>query len=131
MLALTTTQTGRENVMATPSYRERMKAARAAASAQRKAEKAKWQRRVELMATARMMALDAVKDTIRGCGEKVSHYSCAQLRAQADEMLGPWLILKAKERIAERNSKHSCKSESPANCALPLLTTLAQNGAAK
>jgi hypothetical protein len=84
--------------MATPSYRERMKAA----SAQRKAEKAAWQRRAELMATARMMALEAVKETIRARGDRVTHYSYAELRAQADEMLGPWLILKAKERIAAR-----------------------------
>jgi hypothetical protein len=89
--------------MATPSYRERMKAARAAASAQRKVEKAEWQRRAELIATARMMALDAVKLTIRDRGDKISLYTHAQLRAQADAMLGPWLILKAKERIAERN----------------------------
>ena len=87
-------------VEATPSYRERMKAARAAASAQRKAEKAAWKRRAEVMATARMMALDVVKQTIRGRGDRVTHYTYAQLRAQADEMLGPWLILRAKERVA-------------------------------
>ena len=92
--------------MATPSYRERMKAARAAASAQRKAEKEARRRQVELWVTARMMALDAVKQTISGRGDKVQHYSPAQLRAQADEMMGPWMILKAKERIAERNSQH-------------------------
>jgi hypothetical protein len=91
--------------MATPSYRERMKAARAAASAQRKAEKAEWQRRVDLMATARMMALEAVKLTIRDRGDKVQRYTPAQLRAQADAMMGPWLILKAKERIAARQNK--------------------------
>jgi hypothetical protein len=49
-------------VEATQSYRERMKAARA----KRQAAKAEWVRSVELMATARMMALDAVKRTIRG-----------------------------------------------------------------
>jgi hypothetical protein len=91
--------------MATSSYRERMKATRAAASAQRKAEKAAWQRRVELMATARMMALEAVKLTIRDRGDKVQRYTPAQLRAQADAMMGPWLILKAKERIAARQNK--------------------------
>jgi hypothetical protein len=97
--------------MATQSYRERMKAARAAASAQRKAEKAAWQRRVELMATARMMALEAVKLTIRDRGERITNYTQAQLRVRAEDMMGPWLILKAKERIAERKSKHQCKRE--------------------
>jgi chorismate mutase len=51
--------------MAIPSYRERMKAARAEARAKREAEKAARQRRVELMVTAQMMAPDAVKATIR------------------------------------------------------------------
>jgi hypothetical protein len=100
--------------MATPSYRERMKAARAQARAQRKAEKAEWQRRAELIATARMMALDAVKLTIRDRGDKVSFYTHAQLRTQADAMMGPWLILKAKERIAERNLRHLSNSQRPA-----------------
>jgi hypothetical protein len=51
------------------------------------------------------MALEVVKLTIRDRGDKVSHYTPAQLRAQANEMLGPWLILKAKARIAERQRK--------------------------
>jgi hypothetical protein len=88
------------------SYKERMREARAAASAQRSAEKAQWQRRAEIMATARMMALDAVKLTIRDRSDKLSLYTPAQLRAQADAMLKPWLILKAKERVAERKSKN-------------------------
>ena len=93
--------------MATPSYRERMKAARAEARARREAEKAERARRVELVATARMMALDAVKQTIRGRGDRVTHYTYAQLRAQADEMLGPWLILKAKERMTRSSERGS------------------------
>ena len=97
--------------MATSSYRDRMKAARAAASAQRKAEKAARLRQVELVVTARMMALDAVKSEIRARGKRITDYTHAQLRAQADEMMGPWLILKAKERIAERNSKHTFNEE--------------------
>ena len=60
--------------MATLSYKERMKAARAAASAQRKAEKAAHLRQVELIVTARMMALDAVKSTIRARGERITDY---------------------------------------------------------
>ena len=47
--------------MATPSYRDRMKAARTEARAQREAEKAAWQRRAELTAEVRRLALDAVK----------------------------------------------------------------------
>jgi hypothetical protein len=90
-----------------------MKAARAEARQRREAEKAKWQRRAELMATARMMALDAVKLTIRDRGDKVQHYTPAQLHAQADAMMGPWLILKAKERIAERNLRHLRNSQGP------------------
>ena len=97
--------------MATSSYRDRMKAARAAASAQRKAEKAARLRQVELVVTARMMALDAVKSEIRARGKRITDYTHAQLRAQADEMMGPWLILKAKERIAERNSKYTFNEE--------------------
>jgi hypothetical protein len=88
-----------------------------APSAQREAEKAEWQRRAELIATARIMALDAVKLTIRDRGEKVSRYTMAQLRAQADAMLGPWLILKAKERIAERNLRQTLKQKGRANVA--------------
>jgi hypothetical protein len=41
----------------------------------------------------------------------------AQLRAQADAMLGPWLILKAKERIAERNLRQTLKQKGRANVA--------------
>jgi hypothetical protein len=63
------------------------------------------------------MALDAVKLTIRDRGEKVSRYTMAQLRAQADAMLGPWLILKAKERIAERNLRQTLKQKGRANVA--------------
>jgi hypothetical protein len=117
--------------MATPSYRERMKAARAEARAKREAEKAARQRRVELMVTAQMMALDAVKATIKGRGDKVSRYTYAQLRAQADEMLGPWMILKAKERIAERNSKHLHRTQRATPQGLPLCETHVQDGAAK
>jgi hypothetical protein len=113
------------------SYKERQREARAAASAQRRAEKAAWQRRVELIITARMMALDAIKLTIRDRGDKVGNYSLAQLRAQANEMMGPWLILKAKQRIAERNSRHMSKSQRSAARALSLNVNHAQNGAPK
>ena len=88
--------------MATPSYRDRMKAARAQARAQREAEKAAWQRRAELMAEVRRLALDAVKAGIRARGDKPWHYSPAQLQAQANAMIGPWLVAQARARIAAR-----------------------------
>jgi hypothetical protein len=113
--------------MATPSYRERMKAARAEARAKREAEKANWLRRAKLIAEVREMSLEAVKASIRDRGDKVSHYSHAQLRAQADAMIGPWLVAKAKERIAERNSRYLRNSERAANSELPPNETRAQN----
>jgi hypothetical protein len=115
-------------VEATQSYRERMKAARAEARAKREAEKADWLRRITLIAEVRRMSLEAVKDAIRGRGDKVTHYSYAQLRAQADEMIGPWLVAKAKERIAGRNSKHLSEQQSSVNQSLPLNETHAHNG---
>jgi len=51
------------------------------------------------------MSLEAGKATIRGRGERVTRYTSAQLRAQANEMIGPWLVVKAEARIAKRNSK--------------------------
>ncbi len=55
--------------MATPSYKERMKAARAAASAERKAQQAEWHRRLELSCEVRRLALNATKAAIQvpGC----------------------------------------------------------------
>ena len=67
--------------MATPSYKERMAAARAAARAQREAEKAEWHRRAELRYEIRKLALDAVKAGIKARGDKFSLYSHAQLVA--------------------------------------------------
>jgi hypothetical protein len=112
MLALNTTKIG-VNVMATPSYRERMKATRAEARAKREAEKTAWLRRATLIAEVQRMSLEAVKDTIRDRGDRVTHYSHAQLRAQAEQMIGPWLVVQAKLRIAERNSKHVRNAEVP------------------
>jgi hypothetical protein len=94
-------------VAATQSYRERMKAARAAASAQRKAEREAWHRRIELSVEVRRLALDAVKAGIRARGDRLSVYSHAQLVAQANAMIGPWLVAQAKAQIAERNERHS------------------------
>jgi hypothetical protein len=97
--------------MATPSYRERMKAARAHARAKREAEKAERQRPLTLISEVRRLSLEAVKASIRARGDRVTLYSYAQLRAQADAMIGPWLVAKAKERIAERKSKYMRNSE--------------------
>jgi hypothetical protein len=83
--------------MATQSYRERMKAAGAEARAKREAEKAEWLRHVALMSEVRRLSLEAVKASIRDRGDGVTLYTHAQLRAQADEMIGPWLVAKAKE----------------------------------
>ena len=57
--------------MATQSYRERMKAVRAQASAQRKAEKAEHRRRLELSCEVSRLALEAVKAGIRASGRSV------------------------------------------------------------
>jgi hypothetical protein len=67
--------------MATQSYRERMKAARAEARAKREAEKAAWARRAALMSEVRRLSLEAVKASIRDCGDRVTLYTYAQLRA--------------------------------------------------
>jgi hypothetical protein len=109
-------------------YAIRMKEARAALRALRVAEQAARQRQTELIVTARMMALDAVKATIRDRGEKVQHFTMAQLRTQADEMMrGPWLMLKARARIAERNSQHLSKTKVPDNRGLLVNRTHDQN----
>ena len=88
--------------MASQSYRERMKAQRAEARAKREAEKVEWHRRLELRCEIQKLALDAVKAGIRARGDKLSLYSHAQLVAQANAMIGPWLVAQAKRQIAER-----------------------------
>ena len=82
-----------------------MKAARAEARAKREAEKAEWLRRAMIVAEVRRRSLEAVKASIRDRGDKVSLYTYAQLRAQADAMIGPWLVAQAKARIAARRNK--------------------------
>ena len=115
--------------MATQSYRERMKAQRAEARAKREAEKAEWHRRAELRYEIRRLALNAVKAGIRARGDRVSVYSHAQLVAQANAMIGPWLVAQAKRQIAERNSKVMSNGERPAVQGLLLNESHAQNGA--
>ncbi len=73
--------------MATPSYKERMTAARAEARAKREAEKAEWRRPAELRYEIRKLALDAAG--IRARGDKLSLYSHAQLVTQANAIDRP------------------------------------------
>ena len=118
--------------MATQSYRERMKAARAEASAQRKAEQAARQQQSELRCEVHRLALAAVKAGIQAKGQrKLSTYSRAELTMMANALIAPWFIEQVQAKIAERerNSTVKLKTESPANPALPLHITHAQNGA--
>jgi hypothetical protein len=137
--ALTTTTAGREIVMATPSYRERMKAQRAEARAKREAEQAEYRKQLELVYEVRRLALDAVKEEIRARGDKVQLYSRASLQAMADESISPFLkaqaslkrmqVARTRTRMIERNSKHLSDPEIRANGGLLLNETRAQNGA--
>jgi hypothetical protein len=98
-------------VEATKSYKERMRETRAAASAHRKAEKAEWQRETELRCEVRKLAREAVLTCIRANGDKLSLYTPAQITAWANTMICKWLVAKAKENIAERNSTNLHKSQ--------------------
>jgi hypothetical protein len=113
------------------SYAVRKKEERAIARAKREAEKAAWHRRLELMVECRMMALALTKAEIRDRGAKISNYTLAQLRTRAEEMIGPWLVAKAKAKIAERNSKLMSNSQRPAAQAVSVNECHAQNGAAR
>jgi len=62
-------------IAAPRSYRERMKAARAAARVKREAEKAEWARRVALISEVRRLSLEAVKASIRARGDRVTLYT--------------------------------------------------------
>jgi hypothetical protein len=89
--------------MAMPSYRERMKAARAEASAKRKAEQAARQRQIELRCEVRRLALAAVKAGIQAKGQrKLSTYSRAELTMMANALIAPWFIEQVRAKIAER-----------------------------
>jgi hypothetical protein len=100
-LALTTTTTG-EIVMAAPSYRERMKAARAAASAKRKAEQEAYRRHLELVFTTKRLARQLVIDGIRARGEKLCHYRAVEVTRMADALITPALIEQARWRLEAR-----------------------------
>jgi hypothetical protein len=90
-------------VEAIQSYRERMKAARAHASAQRKAEQAARQRQIELRCEVHRLALAAVKAGIQAKGQrKLSTYSRAELTMMANALIAPWFIEQVRARIASR-----------------------------
>ena len=64
-------------------------------------------------------------------GDKVQLYTHAQLVAQSNAMIGPWLVEQAKRQIAEPKSQHLHKSRSAEPQGLSLCETLERNGAAK
>jgi hypothetical protein len=99
-------------VEAIKSYKERMREARVQASAQRKAEKAEWQRRIELRCEVHRLALQMVKAGIQAKGQrKLSTYSRAELTMMANALIAPWFIEQVRAKIAERTG-HSLS----ANC---------------
>jgi hypothetical protein len=82
-----------------------MKAQRAEASAKRFAAEAAWRRLVQVQAEARRPALEATKLAIRDRGDKVHRYTHGELVRQAEEMIGPWLVVQAKANIAQRTAE--------------------------
>ena len=93
--------------MATQSYRERMKAQRAEASALRKAEQAARQRQIELRCEVHRLALAAVKAGIQAKGQrKLSTYSRAELTMMANALIAPWFIEQVRARIAARSVRN-------------------------
>jgi len=89
-------------VEAIKSYKERMREARAQASAQRKAEKAEWQRRIELRCEVHRLALAAVKAGLQAKGDRWQRHSRAELTMMANALIAPWFIEQVRARIAER-----------------------------
>ena len=97
--------------MATPSYKERLKAARAAARAERLAREAAHRGMVELRVTVRREAEAVVRKQIADRGEKVWHYLPMDITRMARDLITPAFVAQAKARIAERNLKHSSNAE--------------------
>jgi hypothetical protein len=90
-------------VEAIQSYRERMKAARAQASAQRRAEQAARQRQIELRCEVHRLALAAVKAGIQAKGQrKLSTYSRAELTMMANALIAPWFIETKRESLSRK-----------------------------
>ena len=97
--------------MATPSYKERMKTARAAARAERLAHEAAHRRMVELRVTVRREAEAIVRKRIADRGEKVWHYLPKDITRMAQDLITPALVAQAKARIAERNLRVTFSKE--------------------
>jgi hypothetical protein len=131
LLALTTTKTGEKTLWLPPSYRERMKAAKAEARAQRQTQEIERRQRIELSCELRRLALKRVTDELRRRGDKLSLYSRAQLVAMANAKISPWLVVQLKAQIAERNSKDLHKSQTIEPRALSVCETHERNGAAQ
>jgi hypothetical protein len=85
--------------MATPSYRERMKAQRAVASAQRKAQEAERLRQLTLMVETKRLARQLVKDGIRAGGDKFTDYLVKDITRMAEALITPALIEQARWRL--------------------------------
>ena len=93
--------------MASQSYKERMRAARAEARAKRDAEKAEWRRRLELRCEVHRLALAAVKAGIQAKGQrKLSTYSRAELTMMANALIAPWFIEQVRAKIAARSVRN-------------------------
>jgi hypothetical protein len=88
--------------MATLSYRERMKAARAEASAQRKAQHEAYRRQLELRVTTERLARQLVIAGIRARGDKVSDYLAKDITAMAHALICPALVEQARWRLEAR-----------------------------
>ena len=95
--------------MATQSYRERMAAARAAASAQRKAEQAEWRATDRATLRSPQAGAGAVKAGIQAKGEKATSSTRAELTMMANALIAPWFIEQVEAKIASRTG-HSLSS---------------------
>ena len=94
-------------VEAIKSYKERMREARAEATAQRKAEQAARQRQIELRCEVHRLALQMVKAGIQAKGQrKLSTYSRAELTMMANALIAPWFIEQVRAQIAERSVRN-------------------------
>jgi hypothetical protein len=88
--------------MATPSYKERMRAARAEASAKRKARESAEQLARNTMTEARRLALQAVIAGIKARGDKPQLYSRGSLVAMANQSISPFLVAQARLNLIGR-----------------------------
>ena len=89
-------------VEAKQSYRERQRAARAKARAERLAREAAHRGMVELRVTVRREAEAMVRKQIADRGERVWHYLPKDIARMAQDLITPVLVAQAKARIAAR-----------------------------